>query len=180
MRTPRRNDGRWQRQAGFSMVEMLMTAFIMAIGILGLSLLQVMSLQASRGSRSLSTAVLVGEDVMDRAEMEGRLSWLNITDTNLATPSLADLPTLKYVTLLPAAAVVETFNIKGGAPNPASLDPAEQTPFFTTTTRRVPLLAATTGRLSDISVQVQFTDQVDPANTPILRTVTLTRRIAHG
>lgn len=170
---------RWS-QGGFSMVEMLMTAFIMAIGILGLTALQVMSLKAGRGSRSLTTAVLVGEDVMDRAEMEGRLSWLNITDTNRAAPSLADIPSLRYVTIPVGTPLVETFNSKGGVPNPASLDPAEQVPFFTVTTSRVPFAAAATGRLSDISVQIQFTDAVDQTNAPLVRTITLTRRIAHG
>lgn len=168
------------REAGFSMVEMLMTAFILAVGILGLSLLQVMSMQASRGSRSLTTAVLVAEDVMDRAEMEGRLSWLNLTDTNAAAPSLADMAGLKYVSIPVGGQLVETFNSKGGVVNAASLDPAEQVAFFTVTTRRVPLAAAVTGRLSDLSVQVQFTDQVDAASNPILRTILLTRRIAHG
>lgn len=167
-------------QVGFSMVEMLMTAFIMAIGILGLTALQVMSLKASRGSRSLTTAVLVGEDVMDRAEMEGRLSWLNITDTNRAAPTLADIPTLKYVTIAAGTPLVETFNSKGGIPNPASTDPAEQVPFFTVTTSRQPFVAAATGRVSDITVQVQFSDAVDQTNAPLVRTITLTRRIAHG
>ena len=46
-------------QAGFSMIEMLMTAFVLAIGLLGLCMLQAMSLRASRGSRSLETAVQV-------------------------------------------------------------------------------------------------------------------------
>lgn len=180
MRTAPQTAHPLRSQVGFSMVEMLMTAFIMAIGILGLTALQVMSLKASRGSRSLTTAVLVGEDVMDRAEMEGRLSWLNITDTNRAAPTLADIPTLKYVTIAAGTPLVETFNSNGGIPNPASTDPAEQVPFFTVTTSRQPFVAAATGRVSDITVQVQFSDAVDQANTPLVRTITLTRRIAHG
>ena len=169
------------RQAGFSMVEMLITAFIMAVGILGLSMLQVMSLKASRGSRSLTTAVLVGEQVMDRAELEGRLSWLNVTDTNFALPSLAlDLPKLKYITIAAGAPFVEYLNVKGGAVNAASADPLEQTAFFTVTTSRAPFAKAATGMLSDVSVQVQFWDQVDQASAKIPRTLTLTRRIAHG
>jgi len=169
------------RQQGFSMIEMLMTAFILAVGILGLTMLQTMSLKASRGSRSLTSAILVAEQVMDQAEMEGRLSWLNITDTNSAAPSLADMPNLKYIVIPAAGSLVETFNTKGGPVNSASPDPAVSTPFFTVTTTRVPAAAAAvTGRLSDVSVQVQFVDNVDRTNTPIQRTVSLTRRIVHG
>ncbi len=169
------------RQSGFSMVEMLLTAFILAIGILGLSMLQVMSLRGSRGGRSLGTAVLVAEAVMDRAEMEGRLSWLNKTDSKLANPVLSTA-NLKYITLVsPNGAQVDVFNIKGRIPDPTSADLAEKATFFTATTKRSQLVTgAINGNLSDFSVVVEFQDQVDKTNTPIVRSVTLTRRITHG
>ena len=75
MRSLRTRTGR-PPQGGFSMVEMLMTAFVMAIGILGLAMLQAMSLKASRGTRSMTTAIQVGEGVMDRIEQE--LSLIHI------------------------------------------------------------------------------------------------------
>ena len=168
-------------QAGFSMIEMLITAFILAVGILGLTMLQTLSLRASRGSRSLASAILVAEQVMDRVEMEGRLSWLNLTDTNRSAPSIAtDLPNLRYIVIPAGGQLVETFNIKGGATDSASADPAVSTPFFTVTTTRVPAAAVATGGMSDVSVQVQFVDMVDRTNTPIQRTLSLTRRIVHG
>jgi prepilin-type N-terminal cleavage/methylation domain-containing protein len=168
-------------QAGFSMIEMLMTAFIMAIGILGLSMLQVMSLKASRGGRSLSTAVLVSEHVMDQVEMEARLSWLNATSKYNVT-SLADLPTLQYVSLADGGSRVEFFNSKGG-PTIGNPDPADNLTYFTVTTTKAVFVAnaaGTNGALSDIKVQVQFTDQLDQASAPVQRTVTLNRRIVHG
>jgi len=168
------------RQEGFSMIEMLMTAFVLAVGILGLTMLQAMSLKASRGSRSLSAAILVAEQVMDQAEMEGRLSWLNITDTNKSAPKLTDLPNLKYIVIPADGKLEEKFNSKGGLVDAASTDPIVSTTFYTVTTTRVPATAAVTGRLSDVNVQVQFVDNVDRTNTPIQRTVTLTRRILHG
>jgi Tfp pilus assembly protein PilV len=158
------------------MVEMLMTAFIMAVGILGLTMLLVMSLKGSRGGRSLSTAVLVAEHVMDRAEMEGRLSWLNVTDTSFGAPSLADFnPPLRYITIPVGGNQPDTFNVNGDWV--AAADP---TAYFRVRTVRAAFAPDATGALSDFTVQVQFSDQVDPANAPIVRTVTLTRRIAHG
>lgn len=168
-------------QSGFSMVEMLMTAFILAVGILGLTMLQTMSLKASRGSRSMSVAVLVAEQVLDQVEMEGRLSWLNEKDRDVRPVDLAvDLPNLRYITLADGTPLVETFNSKGGAVDPASPDPAIQTPFFTATVTRVPVSVAQVSRLSDVSVQVQFVDEVDQNSAPITRTVLVTRRIVHG
>jgi prepilin-type N-terminal cleavage/methylation domain-containing protein len=181
MRTHPSGSNRRPGQAGFSMIEMLMTAFIMAIGILGLTMLQVMSLKASRGGRSLSTAVLVGEHIMDQVEMEGRLSWLNAT-SNYTGTSLADLPNLRYVNLPDGGALAETFNSKGGPPlgNP---DPADNTVYFRVTTGRVVSVApgaGTNGALSNFIVTVTFTDQLDQASAPIVRNVVLTRRIVHG
>lgn len=169
-------------QAGFSMIEMLMTAFILAIGILGLSMLQVMSLRASRGSRSLTTAVQVGEKVMDQVEMEGRLSWLNITDSQFTAPIA--VPT-QYVTLAPSAppagGLKQFFSINGDT-TPTAADPNT---YYTVTTYRLlanpPVGGGITGDMNDFVVQVIFADIVDlNSNAKILRTVTLTRRILHG
>lgn len=176
--------GRPKGQAGFSMIEMLMTAFILAIGILGLSMLQVMSLKASRGSRSLTTAVQVGEKVMDQVEMEGRLSWLNITDSQYTVPPA--VPT-QYVSLAasapPAGGLEQVFNIKGQDPQPSSTDPADKNPYFTVTTYRLPdaVGGGATGNMSNFVVRVDFVDIVNATtNAQVHRTVTLTRRILHG
>ncbi|MFZ1613786.1 MAG: prepilin-type cleavage/methylation domain-containing protein [Holophaga sp.] len=168
-------------QLGFSMVEMLMTAFVLAIGILGLTMLQTMSLKASRGSKSLSTAVLVAEQIMDQAEMEGRLSWLNITDPYSAAPNMAvDLPNLRYVNLADGGKRDEVYNSKGGLVDATSTDPIVKTTFYSVTTTRTPVAVAATGRMSDIRVIVQFTDNVDANGANIQREVSLTRRIIHG
>jgi len=170
-----------QGQAGFSMIEMLMTAFVLAVGILGLTMLQTMSLKASRGSQSLTTAVLVAEQVMDQVDLEGRLSWLNLTSSNQITPTLADLPNLRYLVIPDGGQLVETFNSRGGVVDAGSPDPAVSAPFFTVTTTRQPSAAVmVTGGISDVNVQVQFADGLDVNNLPIQRTVSLTRRIWHG
>ncbi len=167
-------------QRGFSLVEMLVTAFILAIGVMGLTLLQVMSLKGARGGKSLATAIQVGEAVMDRIEMEGRLSWLNISDNQYKVP--AALPSLSFVNKTTLATPL-TFNLKGQVPITASTDPAESTAFYSVSMRRVPVsaLAGGTGSISDFTVTVAFADVVNPTtNTPITRTVTLTRRVLHG
>jgi prepilin-type N-terminal cleavage/methylation domain-containing protein len=169
-----------QGQAGFSMLEMLMAAFIMAIGIMGISMLQLMSLRSSRGSRSLTTAVQVAEQFLDAVETEGRLTWLNITDTPMTTPPT--LPTMQFISQ--AAPVVRTFTIKGRTPDPAATDPADLQPFFTATLRRSAAVAtsATGQTIHDYTVTVVFGDTVQAGSTTaiIQRNVVLTRRILHG
>jgi Tfp pilus assembly protein PilV len=159
------------------MVEMLMTAFILAVGIMGLTLLQVMSLKGARGGKSLGTAVQVGEAVMDQIEMEGRLSWLNITASQAAAP--APLTSLQYINKVPVTPS-QTFNIKGEVPVTGTGDPTDATPFYTVVIAQNNI-AAGTGTISDFTVNVTFSDQVNPATgIAIPRKVTITRRILHG
>lgn len=166
-------------QAGFSMVEMLMAAFIMAVGLLGLTLLQVMALRSTRGSRNLGLATLVAEQILDRAELEGRLSWLNLSTQT--TPNLAtDLPGLTYITLATGNSKVEAFNIKGLPVVTNSSDPLESGTWFTATTTRATVPAATTGSLSQFTVAVVFQEDVAKDKTPLVRTVRISRVIIHG
>jgi len=167
-----------QAQRGFSMVEMLMTAFILAVGIMGLTLLQVMALKGARGGKSLGTAVQVGEMVMDQIELEGRLSWLNLTASQYAAP--AALATLQYINKVPLAAS-QTFTIKGEVPVPTAPDPVDSTPFYTVVIAQNNVATAVTGTISDFTVNVQFSDQANPTTgVAIPRVVTITRRILHG
>ncbi len=167
------------RQAGFSMVEMLMAAFILAIGILGLTMLQTMSMRASRGSRSLSTAVQVAEAMLDQVEMEGRLTWLNATTTIFAAPPAP--PPLVYFN--PMRPVVRTFTINGRPPDPAATDPADINPFFTATLGAPVFVSSGVNGQSvhDFTVTVTFNDTVQAGSTAVVqRSVVLTRRIVHA
>ena len=168
-----------RRQAGFSMLELLMAAFILAVGILGLSMLQLMSMRSSRGSRSVNTAVQVAEQVLDMIESEGRVSYLNTSDTEWDPPPA--LPPMQYVNQ--AAPVVRTYTIRGRAPNPSATDPADVLPFFTATiTRSAAVATGATQSIHDFTVQVTFDDtvQAGATATTVQREVVLRRRIVHG
>lgn len=56
------------------MVEMLLAAFIMAIGLLGLAALQVMAQGQGLKSRQLGTAALLAHNVLDLIQAEGSLT----------------------------------------------------------------------------------------------------------
>ena len=177
-------------QRGFSLIEMLAAAFIMAIGILGILTLQMMAIRATRGTSNMGTAARIAGRIIDQAELEGRLSWLNITDGNKIAPSLEDLNgfQLKYINLDTSKELVEQYNVKGGLigeVSEGSGDPMDNMVFFTVATRRESIdtgdaLNQVVGSISDFKVRVTFADVVGPDKQPITRTFNLSRRIIHG
>jgi prepilin-type N-terminal cleavage/methylation domain-containing protein len=174
------------RQKGFSMIEMLLAAFILAVGILGLAMLQAMSLRASRGSANLSTAARIAERIMEQVEMEGRLTWLNITDGNNISPSAAsDLPTFnfKYITLNSGGKITEEFNPKGEPVDLNNPDPLSAVSFFKATTQKLirdDSSIGKVGQMYDFNVLVEFVETVGSNKAPIPRALNITRRIIHG
>lgn len=175
----RRAPGARSREAGFSMVEMLMTAFILAVGLLGLCMLQTMSLRASQGGTNLSTAVHVANAVMEQVELEGRMSWLNQTT---AAGTVTALPYAYYMGLAVGGNLTQHFNVHGDVSLASSSDPSISSQLFTVTTTRLQDVgaAAGSGQLSDYLVKVQFAESTTATGTAVQRTVMLTRRILHG
>lgn len=169
-------------QAGFSMIEMLMTTFILAIGLLGLCMLQTMALRGGRGSRSLTTAVHVATAALDQVEMEGRLSWLNITDSPLSGQTNSSLNLIFIPLLHGTSSNAIYFNLQGNPTDINSTDPTINDKFFTVIIKHVDDVGngAGVGQVSDYTATVTFSDTVNASQSPVTRTVVLTRRITHG
>jgi type IV pilus assembly protein PilV len=55
-----------RRQAGLSMIELLVAVLVLAIGVLGITALQMVSLQNNRGALFRAEAVQLAYDMMDR------------------------------------------------------------------------------------------------------------------
>jgi len=102
--------GTQRKDLGFSMVELLMAAFILAIGILGLSALQVVSLRQATQGRERSTASRVATSVLQRAQTEGQHYYF--AKASAVTPTMTAL-----FTATPGASITETvyggFNVDG-------------------------------------------------------------------
>ena len=63
------------RQAGFSLIELMVTALIFGIGLLGLAALQVSTIRANSGGRNRFTANALAEGCMSAIQSEGSLTW---------------------------------------------------------------------------------------------------------
>lgn len=80
---------RVSRQSGFSLVELLVTALIFGIGMLGLAALQVSTLRTNSGGRNRFTATSLAEGCMSAIQAEGSSSWIyaaGIKGTGVAYP----------------------------------------------------------------------------------------------
>jgi type IV pilus modification protein PilV len=65
---------RRRSERGFSMIELLIVAFIMAIGLMGLFALQVIGVSSGTQSRQRGTASLLAHSLLDRVTSEGLVS----------------------------------------------------------------------------------------------------------
>ena len=127
-------------EGGFTVIEVLVSALILGIGILGLTLLLVMTVRSATGARALNTGVLVAESLLDRIELEGRLSWLNLT--NNGSNAIQPLSTLQYVNQTKLSTPL-LFNAKGAPPNSTTTDPADQIAFYTVNLVQTPISTLT-------------------------------------
>jgi Tfp pilus assembly protein PilV len=152
------------------MVEMLMAAFIMAVGLLGLAMLQTYSMRAQAGSSNQGVAVQLGEQILDEAENLGRNSVM-CAHNGFTVPA----PATNY---LGAAPVVQTFTNTGVAGAPV---------FFTATSTAT--LAASPGVVTAVSqiggiamvqVVVSWSETLSTTGGALPRTVTLYRRIEYA
>jgi type IV pilus assembly protein PilV len=73
-------------QRGFSMIELLVAVLVMGIGVLGITGLQMVSLQNNRGALVRGEAVQLAYDILDRVRAN---PGANYDGLNLATPPVA-------------------------------------------------------------------------------------------
>jgi len=62
-------------QGGFSLIELMVTALIFGIGLLGLAALQVSTLRSNSGGRNRVTASALAEGCLSAIQAEGSLTW---------------------------------------------------------------------------------------------------------
>ncbi len=163
---------RASRQSGFTLVELLMTALIFGIGLLGLAALQVSTLRSNSGGRNRVTATALAEGCLSAAQAEGSLSWSFAAGALGATANFAGA---RPYTGANANGVFGQFDVNG-QPVPLN-DPAQ---VFTVSWARLaptdatPKLAITNMNMNEFVVTVTWQDQVAGADGTKLTPSTLT------
>jgi len=170
-RIPRR-----RAESGFSLVELLVAAFIMAVGLLGLAALETVSLKSNTRARGYNTAVLVASHVLDSAEAQARQTLQ--TQTYGGSVTTTTYPNNYFG----AGAVVEQFTYRGAHLDANSTDPVNKTAYFTatTTSANAGSYSGSVGTLAVVTTVVTFREALANSGPLVTRTVTLTRNISHG
>ena len=154
------------------MVELLLAAFILSIGLLGLGSLQLMAIKGTTTSRSRVTAINIGQSLLETIEAEARQKILfrTLDPGNVAPPALS-----AYF----GGTITDSFNIYGFPVNASSSDPLERVTIFTTRTTGTLVPGGTTGNMYNFNVDVSFADTTDPTNATqmLYRTMSFKRKI---
>lgn len=99
-----------RQQGGFSMVEFLIAAFILSIGLLGLIALQVGAVAQAAAGRGRTTAAYIANLVLQQAQVEGQHYYL--AKLNSVAPTLPAVFTATPGTAL-AITTFGGFNVDG-------------------------------------------------------------------
>lgn len=163
------------------MLEFLMAAFILAIGLLGLASLQLMALRTTTSGRGMGTAILVSEGVMERINSEARQSYLGMVFNTAPTWTpryVANAPVISGVlptAAVPANAIKDYFDFAG---NPL---PTAAGAYYTASSW-VDTQTVGVGTSDRYIVRVEFNESPDPANPGqfVKRSINLIRSVVHA
>ena len=145
---------------GFSMIELLVAAFVLGIGLLGLTALMAANLRMGTGGRQRDTAAYLGNEVVERLAADGRRSALLRSNgqTSFATSFLlanaVDDASNTYQAVDAGGTQRTTFDLDGR--------PSAANPMFTVTwvrrSRTATPVAASAAMVSEVVVNVTWSE----------------------
>lgn len=169
-----------QRPNGFSLIELLMTAFILGIGLLGLAALQTMGIRAFGASRQRDAAAYMASNLLDHFQSQGRIA-LALRESGQPVPaSLALLQAPQGVEQTYAVNGLSGFTLDG---QPVADADGVFHVFYTVLAPRAGAIpAASTVQGNEVVVNVRWRESVPTAGGASVvqdRWLSMTRFIAH-
>lgn len=163
MNNPRPSRSSHASAQGFSMIELMLVAFILAVGLLGLLSLQVVSIASGGQSRLRGTATILAHNLLDRAVAEGLISSAERYDSGNGTITSTDWTFIDPVGLTPATSAGGTnfyYDVQGNAV--AAADPSL---VYTVSWQRMPgMVGSNVLAMQPFVVNVQWNEAVKTSN----------------
>jgi len=168
------------RQSGFSLIELMVTALVFGIGLLGLAALQVSTLRSNSGGRNRVTAASLAEGCLSAIQAEGSLTWSYAAGVMGSSVNFAGTRTF---TDAAANGSFGAFDVNGqpvvvGAPTQVFL-----VGWVRRATTATPSATITGMNMNEFVVTVTWTDQVkavDGVTNLAASTLTISRLIRYG
>lgn len=163
-------------QRGFSLVELLVAAMIMAVGLLGLTTLQAMSIRATGTSAKMQDALRLGEQVLEQVSAEGNQSSLGQINQAFAAAPMKYIGQAEVKDFYQYRTVADPQGEKGTLGPGTSTDYA----FLVTITQTETAPAVGDLLLALVTVQIDYIEGVASDGTPITKSITLSREVTHA
>ncbi len=152
------------RRAGFSLVEFLMVAVILGVGLLGLAALTTTAMRSYGGSRTRDAAIALSSSVLDRLALDGRLS-AQLRAQGSAVPASALVANAVDGTVnayADPATGTATFDLQG---QPSATAPIFNVSWVRRATKSITPAATSNTAASEVVVNVQWSESVKNAST---------------
>ncbi len=148
---------------GFSLIEFLMVAVILGIGLLGLAALTTTAMRSYGGSRSRDAAVALSGSVLDRLSLDGRLS-AQLRGIGSAIPATALVANAVEGAVNPyadPATALGTFDLEG---LPSATNQVFTVNWVRRATKSITPVASSQSAVSEVVVNVQWNEAVRKAD----------------
>jgi prepilin-type N-terminal cleavage/methylation domain-containing protein len=144
---------------GFSLIEFLMVAVILGIGLLGLAALTTTAMRSYGGSRSRDAAIALSSSVLDRLSLDGRIT-AQLRGIGSAIPGSALVANAVDGAVNPyadPATALGTFDLQG---QPSAAAPVFQVSWVRRATKSIEPVASSQSAVSEVVVNVQWSESV--------------------
>ena len=148
------------------MVEFLMVAVILGVGLLGLAALTTTAMRSYGGSRTRDAAVALSSSVLDRLSLDGRISaqLRGLGSAVPATALVANAVDGATNTYADPATAVPTFDLQG---LPSATAPVFQVTWVRRATKSLAPAATSNSAASEVVVNVQWNEDVRNPSTGV-------------